>query len=364
MSKDSVLIVDDNPIDLRMIVEAISEDYSVIAVTSGEEALEAIERSQPLSVVADVNMAPMGGYELCEKIKKIRPGLPVVFLSASSDNIDILQGLDAGGDDYIVKPFSKSILLKKIAISVDQNKRNLQSEQARLEASKVAMTALTSASDMSIVVNFLRSAREADSVDRLAMLLNNAILDYGLNSSIMIKSEMGDIFHSSNSTVLSPLEKEILEKSETFQGRLLEHGRRLIVVFNSISVIVKNLPENAEARVGEIRDVLMIVVEHAYYLLEELTKRIELEQQKKSMLETIHSMQAYQESYKHEGMHMLDELSESIITGFSEFEISETQEDRLRSILDEKISQGLQHMEKGLEMDESFKSLIGSLGTI
>lgn len=113
-----ILIVDDEPINLQVLLNYLSlENYAIIQASNGIEALETIEKGfQPDLVILDVMMPRMTGYEVCKKIREkfLANQLPVVLLTAKNQVTDLIEGLEAGANDYLTKPISKNELLARI----------------------------------------------------------------------------------------------------------------------------------------------------------------------------------------------------------------------------------------------------------
>jgi two-component system response regulator MprA len=112
---DRVLIVDDDPPVLRMLVRTLAaEGYETIAAPDGGGALAALERSVPDLVVLDVAMPGMDGLQVCRRLRAKGVGVPVLLLTARDTVEDRVAGLDAGADDYLVKPFATPELLARV----------------------------------------------------------------------------------------------------------------------------------------------------------------------------------------------------------------------------------------------------------
>jgi two-component system OmpR family response regulator len=109
-----VLIVDDEK-RIREVVEyALQKDgYRVSSVADGQEALLAVERDRPDLVVLDVMLPGLDGLSVCRKIRALHQ-TPILFLSARADEVDRIVGLELGGDDYLVKPFSPRELVARV----------------------------------------------------------------------------------------------------------------------------------------------------------------------------------------------------------------------------------------------------------
>jgi len=130
-TKGSILIVDDVPTNVQLLAELLnSQGYGVRATTSPKQALELLAEGLPDLVLLDVNMPEMSGYEVCRRIKadpKLRD-VPVLFISAMHDLSDKIQGFEAGGVDYITKPFQTREVVARIDahIQIAHQRREIQ----------------------------------------------------------------------------------------------------------------------------------------------------------------------------------------------------------------------------------------------
>ncbi len=116
-SKVKILVADDSKTNLAIISSSLQRlGHDVIAVRSGEEAIQAFQKEQPDLIILDVVMEGMSGFECATKLREINleEWIPIIFLSASVDDDSLVKGINAGGDDYITKPFSEVTLEAKI----------------------------------------------------------------------------------------------------------------------------------------------------------------------------------------------------------------------------------------------------------
>jgi two-component system, OmpR family, response regulator MprA len=112
---DRILIVDDDPPVLRMLVRTLAaEGYEAVPAPDGGAALAAVERSMPDLVVLDVAMPGLDGLQVCRRLREKGVGVPVLLLTARDTVEDRVAGLDAGADDYLVKPFATPELLARV----------------------------------------------------------------------------------------------------------------------------------------------------------------------------------------------------------------------------------------------------------
>ena len=108
------LVVEDEKHLNRMISEAIlDEGYSVDSCFNGLEALELCECAEYDVIVLDIMMPEMNGWEVCRKIRETSD-VPVIFLTARGEEFDELECFECGADDFITKPFSPTVLVKRI----------------------------------------------------------------------------------------------------------------------------------------------------------------------------------------------------------------------------------------------------------
>ena len=112
-----ILIAEDEP-DIRDLIAFTLRfsGYEVVAVCNGAEALEAAPQEMPDLIMMDVRMPKMTGYEACIAIKQVEhiKHIPVVFLSAKGQDAEVSTGLEAGAEEYLLKPFSPDQLTDKV----------------------------------------------------------------------------------------------------------------------------------------------------------------------------------------------------------------------------------------------------------
>jgi two-component system, OmpR family, KDP operon response regulator KdpE len=114
MSDATILIVDDEPQIRRVMRTTLtSHGYSVVEAASGEEALEKLRAERPDLIILDVNMPGISGLETCAEIRT-SSDVPIIMLTIRNSERDKVQALDAGADDYVVKPFGVQELMARI----------------------------------------------------------------------------------------------------------------------------------------------------------------------------------------------------------------------------------------------------------
>lgn len=110
-----ILVAEDDPLTREALVACLEgEGFAVAEAADGREALERWRSDAPDLVCLDIMMPGLDGYEVCRRIRATDAGLPVVFLSAKNEEIDVVVGLELGADDFVRKPFGRHELLARI----------------------------------------------------------------------------------------------------------------------------------------------------------------------------------------------------------------------------------------------------------
>jgi len=112
-----ILIVDDNPTNLDVISESLSnKGYKVAIATSGERALQQVERKPPDLILLDIMMPGIDGFETCRRLKA-NPRtchIPIIFMTALTDTDNKVQALNLGAVDYVTKPFQEQEVMARL----------------------------------------------------------------------------------------------------------------------------------------------------------------------------------------------------------------------------------------------------------
>ncbi|MCU0289304.1 MAG: response regulator [Acidobacteria bacterium] len=124
--KSLILIIDDVPKNLQVLAKMLDKkNYRVSIANSGFQALKMIEKVLPDLILLDILMPGMNGIEVCQKLKESPAAgeIPVIFLSAKTKSEDIVEGLKAGGVDYVTKPFNLPELLARVETHLELKRR-------------------------------------------------------------------------------------------------------------------------------------------------------------------------------------------------------------------------------------------------
>ncbi|MBP8227641.1 MAG: response regulator, partial [Pararheinheimera sp.] len=116
IEKQSLLLVDDEPTNLRVLRTVLQEQYRLLFAKSGEEALQLLEKEQADLILLDVMMPGLTGFDVCARLK-VNPltcAIPVIFVTALKDEMDETKGFEVGAVDYITKPISPAVVRARV----------------------------------------------------------------------------------------------------------------------------------------------------------------------------------------------------------------------------------------------------------
>jgi DNA-binding response OmpR family regulator len=129
-----ILIVEDEAVIRKAIRMACEkEGYEVVEAENGTEGLRLSETSRPDLMLLDLMLPDISGFDVCREVRKTGSGVPIIILSAKTEEIDIVVGLEIGADDYITKPFRARELLARIAAHLRRVRQDEHGSDGRLD---------------------------------------------------------------------------------------------------------------------------------------------------------------------------------------------------------------------------------------
>ncbi|MFC1671684.1 response regulator transcription factor [Planctomycetota bacterium] len=152
-----VLVAEDDEHTRSGLIEILDgEGYDTLTATDGEEAVALFEQESPDFVCLDIMMPGMDGYEVCRRIRGTSASVPIIFISAKSEEIDKVVGLELGADDFIVKPFG----VKEVVARIRAVTRRCMATQQDTET-PISFTV----GDLEVFPCELRAKRGGDTID-------------------------------------------------------------------------------------------------------------------------------------------------------------------------------------------------------
>ncbi len=256
-----ILLVEDEPIQMELAAALLEPHYTVVRARDSDEALHAFHDRRPDLVLMDKRLPGINGVQLCRQLREetATEMPPVLFVSAEITLDDRLAAYSAGGEDYITKPFEPAELLAKIDIAL----RNVD-ERRRLEGSaksafNTAMTAMSSASEIGVVLQTLRESFQAKSLTALCQSIITACDHYQIKAVAQIRSDR-EIVTLNQNGVASALEMETLTALAD-RGRIISARDHAAFNYGKVTLLVGDLDPSNEARTGRMRDNLALIAE-------------------------------------------------------------------------------------------------------
>jgi PAS domain S-box-containing protein len=162
-----ILVVDDNPDNLGILFELLGEQgFEILVAEDGESALQQAEYTHPDLILLDILLPDMNGFSTCQQLKErsATKDIPVIFMSALTDTVDKVKGLQLGAVDYITKPFQHQEVLARVNthLSLQRLKARLKESEQRLSRIvESAMDAILSLDQAGCIRLFNRAAERA-----------------------------------------------------------------------------------------------------------------------------------------------------------------------------------------------------------
>ncbi|MFC0120177.1 response regulator [Pseudoalteromonas xiamenensis] len=256
-----VLAIDDDRLVHHIIDESLSQFCTLIHAKNGDEGIRQALKYHPDIILLDVEMPGMSGYEVCEKLKKCKQtaDIPVMFLSSRKELDERMRGYNSGASDYIVKPFEADELKARIKVLYNYMQHSKRLSQDIKRAQMTAEIAMTDSGDMGRIMRYVGQSYHAHDLRTLG--------DYFFEFFLPLKLDVAVAFWYHNSAVffagegaIQPIEQELLEQNRE-GSRFVDFGRRTIINYPKVSLLIKNMPVDDEAMYGRYKDLLPHILE-------------------------------------------------------------------------------------------------------
>jgi two-component system, sensor histidine kinase and response regulator len=284
-TKPTLLVVDDEVINIDILIEALGDDYRVRVATDGAAALHSVTKALPDLILLDVMMPGIDGFEVCRRLKDdpTTRDIPIIFLTALNETTHKIKGFSAGGVDYVTKPFQFEEVRARMEahLEIRRQKRELQQsydklrELETLRDSLVHMIVHDMRSPLSAILGYLELAKmhplPQQAADYIGRALSNTgtllsmvstLLDISRMEAGQITLELSavDMRDLASQTVqmVEPLKEQRRititspEKMETFKGDA-----------DLIRRVIENLMGNAIKFTDKEKGIITVCIENA-----------------------------------------------------------------------------------------------------
>ncbi len=364
-----ILVVDDDKITHAVIKRALAYKYDIAGVFSGEQALAELEQNHPDTILLDVEMPGLNGYEVCEIIRA-NPRtceIPIIFLSGRGELRDRMQGFEAGADDYIVKPFQTEDLIAKINVLIQYRLRRHELALQVEEARKTAFIAISSSSDLGQAINFIEKTHVLRDYDQLVRAFFVVTRSMELKCTMMIKAGEGHLFYSSTHSSVSPMESELIMALST-EKRFFDFDCRTQINYPNISLLIKNMPLGDMERYGRIKDFFPAMLTTADIKIEQIHSEQAVGKQLDETREAfavvaglLETIKAGLESNQKQSVKIMRDMLMELDKNLPRMALDEDQEQYILDRVDKAIEGAHNAISANHQINESFQAVLESL---
>jgi DNA-binding response OmpR family regulator len=259
----TIFIIDDEPV-IRMVIadQLTTGPHDLFEHEDAASCLRVLEQgATPDILLLDVEMPGMDGISLCRQLRDEGNEAQILFVSSHDDLETRLAAYDAGGSDFIVKPFEPKELNQKIRVAVSAIESRRKMAEQIAYASSTAFTAMSSLGELQVVMEFMRNSFGVDNLQDLAWQLLNGVQNFGLSGFVGFQGAMGKACFSNNGEGTA-LEASIIGHLRTSQ-RIVQIKNRMVINFSRLTLVVSALPMDDPELMGRLRDHLALMAEAA-----------------------------------------------------------------------------------------------------
>jgi CheY-like chemotaxis protein len=359
-----VFVVDDDPVVLDIIEAVLGPDCDLHTFANAEDCAKRLESEKPDLFFLDVNLPGMDGYSLCRSIKdnaELR-NTPVTFVSGHDTIEERIKGYDAGGEDFIVKPFEPEELLRKLFVAQNMvlNQRSL-AEQIT-EAEYLSTLVMANMDETGILLQFMSKLIAMESADEIANGLLELMQRYRLDGVVQTRLGGTTTTLSAAGTNL-PLEVSVIEHVRD-QGRIFEFRRRSVHNFELVTVMVNNLPIEDPDFCGRLRDHLSVAAQGVDSRLralqaEEISRRAQqnIISALESIANTIMELRDAHRNNTTASTQLIADLQETLLNSFYRLGLTDNQERFLQDMVGDFMTRMAALLDRSGETQQALQRL-------
>lgn len=366
-----VFVVDDDPLVLDIIRGILEAEYAVETFAGVGQCQQRLEVEKPDMFLLDVRMPGTDGYEFCRQIKDDAglAQIPVTFVS-SQDTIEArLTGYDAGGQDFIVKPFQAEEVLRKVKVAQDMvsGKRSLvqQLEDSELLSSLV----MANMDEYAILVRFMRELISWETEQEIAQGILDMLSRYRLDGVAQTRISQRTLTLSAQGANV-PLEAAVLDHVRGLE-RIFEFRNRSVHNFERLTMMINNMPVEDPEYCGRLRDHLCIAAESAEARLRALETEEASQRSQAGIegaMERVRQMTAglHQTllSNRAASAELFMRMEQNLVNAFVHLGLSEDQERHLGDLVNRFMKELVELLDRGEQTYEALEELSGQLGQL
>lgn len=367
-ARPKLIIVDDDAILVDIVSQSLKRDFDFVHAEDGASCRRHLATAQPDAILLDIELPDIDGYQLCRDIRATTEtsDIPIIMISAHDTLQDRITGYEAGADDYVTKPFTPEELHYKLKAALKRHHDTLNARNDYRFAFDTAMTAMSSSGEIGIVLNFLRSCFSSVTTRDLASLILQSCDEYGLRATTQLRTDH-HVETLSNQGPVSNLEQEVIRRLAS-TDRIFDFGPRTVISFPRVSVLIKNMPLDDEARYGRIKDNIALLVEGADARAEILEVEQQAREQHKALRdlikqtgEALGEMRSGYKMQRKAAVDIVDKLLRDLEASFLSLGLTEEQETKVMGMANNALNSLLELQDASRTSDRIIETLLTRL---
>ena len=358
--------------DDTALVKRLNAFFNISSVNQIQQLIDIVDTATHKIIIVGDKSASQQLSSLFSRLKtadQLVQEIPIVLLS-DDDALDTkLEAFELGVDDYVVGNVSDDELVARLNKSIFHK---IASEQLHSQvdvANKMAFMAMSNTSDLGVNIQFLLDSVNCSNVDQLGQMLFQSLNNYGLKCSLQIRGRY-ETKNMEPSGLAKDLEAHLLSELKD-AGRYYDFGKRTVMNYNRVSLLVKNMPIDDETKYGAIKDNVFSLLQGVDARMETLDSQRTLQEERELMEMLTQRMQSIfvdiDDSYQgiiKEIAGIVDEMAERVSESVMDMAITEKQENILEGIVEKGVCDTNLVFNRGLKMDNELQQLIDRINVI
>jgi len=359
-SKYSIVVFEcDNDQELA---EELDDNFDALITRDIKECLEAAATGTYKLVLIDATCDCIDAFDVTQQLKHSLD-VPVIWVTDKETNEQRLNAYDCGADDYLALEALKVELhgrLERIVINriaTEQLKSQLQ------QANEMAFIAMSDTSDLGTNIQFLLDVNNCNNLDELGMRLFQALQSYGLQCSLQMRSAYGSKNMEANG-MAKELESKLLTELAD-EGRYIDYGKRSVMNYERVSLLVKNMPLDDEKKYGAIKDNVFSLLQGADARIEALDNLSSLALEKDlvrtmavKMKELVSTVDESYQDVMRDIANVVEDMADGVDRSIQFLGMDEHQEKALQTTMESGIVNTNKIFNEGLKLDAGLQGFL------
>jgi len=341
--------------------------HPVVEYQKLETLLEEYDTSIKLILIDLIKASPMD-LEQISAVKNAGIGeqTPLVVIHGKSLEGQRLNAFKLGCDDFIDESINEDEIVIRCEKLIMNKIANEQLQERVQQANEMAFIAMSDTSDLGVNIQFLIDSNQCNNLDELGMSLLQSVSNYGIKASLQLRSEFG-IKNMEPSGLAKDLESALLWELRN-DGRYVDFGKRSVMNYEQVSLLVKNMPLDDEKKYGAIKDNVFSLLQGADARVKALDSLKQLDQQQSlmkaiavKMKNMISDIDAGYQNVMRDIANVVENMADGTNQIITNLALNEEQENALESVMEAGIEDTNKVFSEGLKMDETLRKVISEM---